>query len=318
VETPSRFEDDRRRVLLTGGSGSLGRHVLAILVKEGWNVSVVSHRSAVPVPPGPGQVRFVQGRLDQPDSLREDLSEVEVVCHLAAYLPSNYEDSAEARACFEVNCLNTLHLAELCAQMGNRLVFCSSAQAYIDSNIPVGEDAGLYPAERAPYYLTSKLAAEILVENLRRRHGLEAVTFRLGSCYGPGMPARSVVSLFMQRALAGAPLIVRDGGSSRCDFVYVGDVAQLIVQAIKGGRSGVYNAGSGVATSVLELAQAVDAALADHGVRIDVEPPSRLPHSSFPALDMAKTKREWGHAPTSLRDGLAAFRSFLEEEARCA
>lgn len=285
-----------------------------MLIGAGWDVSALVHRN--PVPAGPGKIRMVSGDIGDPATMLPILSEVDAVCHLAAYLPPDYQDPAYAAACFEINALATLQLGRLCAEQGKRFVFCSSGQAYVYSSVAVTEDAPLYPAERATFYLASKLSGEVFIEHLRRHHGLEAIILRVGSCYGPGMPRGSVVAFFMEQALARKPLPVRDGGVTSCDFVYVGDVARLITAALEVGAAGVYNAGSGIATSVLELAHAVKATFSEFPVIIDVAPAERPAPASFPALSMTKARDVWGHSPTSLNNGLAAFRNYLERESR--
>jgi UDP-glucose 4-epimerase len=257
---------------------------------------------------------MVSGDMTDPSTMSPILSEVDAVCHLAAYLPPDYASPAYASACFEINALATLRLGGFCAEHGKRFVFCSSGQAYVHSSVAVTEDAPLYPAERATFYLASKLSGELFIERLRRCHGLEAITFRVGSCYGPGMPRSSVVAFFMAQALARKPLPVRDGGVPSCDFVYVTDVARLVTAALETGAGGVYNAGSGTATSVLDLAHAVKDTFSEFPIGIDVAPAAGPVPASFPPLSMAKTRSMWRHSPTSLKTGLEAFRAHLERE----
>jgi UDP-glucose 4-epimerase len=257
---------------------------------------------------------MVSGNMADPANMLSALSEVDAVCHLAAYLPPDYGSPAYASACFDINALATLQLGRLCADQGKRFVFCSSGQAYSPSPVAVTEDAPLYPAERATFYLVSKLSGELFIEHLRRHNGLEAITFRVGSCYGPGMPESSVVASFMRQAIARKPILVRDSGVPSCDFVYVADVARLITAALETGAGGVYNAGSGTATSVLQLAYAVIEAFSDLPVGIDMASAERPAPAGFPPLSMAKTQAMWGHSPTSLKAGLAAFRTHLEQE----
>ena len=315
METPSRFDKgSSRRVLVTGGSGALGRHVISLLIGDGWEVTALVHRNTIPTPVGPGCIRLVGGNIGDQAIMSSILPDVDAVCHLAAYLPPDYGSPSYASACFEINALATLHLGRLCADQGKRFVFCSSGQAYSPSSVAVTEDAPLYPAERATFYLVSKLSGELFIERLRRHHGLEAITFRMGSCYGPGMPENSVVASFMKQAIARKPLLVRDGGVPSCDFVYVADVARLVTAALETGAGGVYNAGSGTATSVLELAYAVKETFSDLPVGIEMASVERPAPASFPPLSMAKTQAMWGHSPTSLQAGLAAFRTHLEQE----
>lgn len=315
METRSRFDQSpSRRVLVTGGSGALGRRVISLLIGAGWDVTALVHRNAVPVPAGPGTIRIASGTVGDPTAILWVLPEVDAVCHLAAYLPSDYASPAYASACFEINALATLQLGGLCAEHGKRFVFCSSGQAYVHSSVAVTEDAPLYPAERATFYLASKLSGELFIEHLRRHHGLEAIIFRIGSCYGPGMPRNSVVAFFMAQALARKPLPVRDGGVPSSDFVYVDDVVQLITAALEAGAGGVYNLGSGTATSVLQLAHAVKETFPEFPVSIEVEPVGRSAPASFAPLSMAKTRAMWDQSPTPLKAGLAAFRAHLEQE----
>jgi nucleoside-diphosphate-sugar epimerase len=288
--------------------------VISLLIGDGWDVTALVHRNAVPVPAGPGRLRMVSGNMADPANMLSALSEVDAVCHLAAYLPPDYESPAYASTCFEVNAFATLRLGSLCADQGKRFVFCSSGQAYSPSPVAVTEDAPLYPAERATFYLASKLSGELFIEHLRRNHGLGAITFRVGSCYGPGTPRNSVVAFFMAQAIARKPLPVRDGGVPSCDFVYIGDVARLVTAALETGVDGIYNAGSGTATSVLDLANAVKETFSEFPVGIDVAPAAGPAPASFPPLSMAKTRRMWGHSPTPLKAGLAAFRTHLERE----
>ncbi|MBB3937540.1 UDP-glucose 4-epimerase [Aureimonas phyllosphaerae] len=289
-----------------------------LLVSQGHHVTALVHRSPVPSFPGPGTIRTIVGDLCGEALVDDAVADADVVCHLAAFLPPDYADPAYAQACFETNAMAVLRLATCCAGAGKRLVHCSSGQAYAWSGDAITEDAALYPAERATFYLASKLTGELFVEHLRRRHGLASIVFRVGSCYGPGMERGSVVGFFMAQASAGKPLPVHDGGTAECDFVHVDDVARLIEAAVRGGEPGVYNAGSGMAHSVLDLARAVRATFPDFAVTIEAQPFAGEPQRSFPALSMAKTQAMWGHVPTSLVDGLAMLRARSEEPVPCA
>lgn len=298
------------KVLVTGGSGAVGRHVLPLLLEGGHCVTALVHRGVIRA--DHENLGAIEGDLLDPSTLLHAVREADCVCHLAAFVPDDYQDAGCAAACFQVNALATLHLAELCTRLNKRLVSCSSGQAYVHSAEPVTEEARLYPAEHATYYLASKLAGELFVEHLRRQQGLEAVTFRVGSCYGPGMRDGSVLSTFMSRALARKSLTVRNDGRQTCDFVHVGDVARLIVSAVQGGASGVYNAGSGVATSVADLASTIREMFPELSVGIEFVETEESPRASFPALCMDKTRACWGQPITSLKAGLAAFRTCME------
>jgi UDP-glucose 4-epimerase len=302
------------RVLVTGGSGAIGRHVVAAMLAEGWDVVALAHTNSVSAPSaGPGNFLVRPGDVTDADAMASAISEVDVVCHLAAYIPSNFQDAGEAEKCLTVNAIGTLHAAMAAARHGKRLISCSSGQAYAFSPSPVSEDGRLYPAARATYYLTSKIAGELYVEQLRKTAGLQAITFRVGSAYGPGTPAGSVVSQFMLAGLNGEPIELYNGGVLSSDLVYVTDISRLIIAAVRGGDCGVYNAGSGVATSARALAEAIREVFSEREIEIRIRPPGPNLPASFSALSMAKTNTMWRHEPTPLAVGLRKFRAYLEE-----
>ncbi|HEY1795837.1 MAG TPA: NAD-dependent epimerase/dehydratase family protein [Stellaceae bacterium] len=297
------------RVLVTGGSGAIGRHVVTAMIARGWDVLALTHRNSIATPDGPGRLRLETGSIASDEVLDTAVAGVDAVCHLAAYIPPNYADPSEAERLMSVNALGALRVALAAAKHGKRLVACSSAQAYLYSEAPVSEDAPIYPADRATYYLASKLAGELYIEHLRRIAGLAAITFRVGSCYGPGMPESALVGLFMRAASAGEPIDVRHGGIPSADLVWVHDISRLILLAVESGDPGLYNAGSGEATSGLHLAEAVRDVFPERPVEIVVSPPRGALPMSFSALSMAKSKAMWGHEPTPLPAGLSALRA---------
>lgn len=303
-------------VLVTGGAGMVGRHVIAKLLSRGVRVLALVRASELTPASRTARLTIRQGNICDAACVSDLIREVDAVCHLAAYIPIDFEDPSEAEVCLQVNALATLRLALAANARGIRFVWCSSAQAYQHSVSAVDEQAPLFPVERATYYLASKLIGELYVEHLRRRDGLAAITFRVGSCFGPGAPAASVVSHFMRNAMAGRDLQIRDGGIPRYDFVYVEDVAELLTKGLESGEPGIYNAGSGVATSVLELARAVRSIVSDRRFEIEVAPSGNAVPASFSPLSMTKAKIQWGHEPTPLLRGLDKFWRHLVGESR--
>ena len=305
-----------KRVLVTGAGGFLGRALTRALVQAGHFVTGLVRRP-IDIPPN-DRLRWVQGDIADLNLLAPLVEQSDAVCHLAAFIPSNQEDLAQARTCMEVNALATLHLADLVAQKsGRRLVYLSGSNAYAQprESAALAESHALYPCGFASYYLTSKVAGEVFVEHLRMTRGLEAISLRVSTPYGPGMPAKSVVHRFMTNAIAGLPLEVWDGGLSTFDFVYVDDVIEVIVNAVGSGPAGIYNVGSGVATSLLDLARAVADAFPERKIPIDVRPPSNPPalRPNFPAIDPSKILGMWSLKPRPLAGGLADFRAYLEK-----
>jgi UDP-glucose 4-epimerase len=211
------------------------------------------------------------------------------------------------------NALLTLRLAERVLETGTmRFIYLSSGQGYAYAQTPVDETRSLYPTARASYYLGSKLLGEIYVEHLRATRGLHALSLRLGSVYGLGMPESSVVARFMYAARAGKTLHVANGGCSSADFVSVSDVVWAVLEAAQRGGTGVYNVASGVAPTILDLARTITEIFADHQPEVKIQPIGAVVPASFPAIDIAKAKKEWGYRPRGLKEGLIQYRSAME------
>lgn len=298
-----------RRVFVTGASGFIGTHVCRALVDANVQVVALIHRSE----PKIEGIEVVQGGVEDLDAVGRALTKCDAVLHLAAFIPPNFDDPSYAEECFRSNALFTLRLVERALIAGQmRLVYLSSAQAYAYAPTPVDETQPLYPASRAPYYLGSKLLGEIYVEHLHATRGLEAITLRLGSVYGPGMPENSVVARFMHAACAGRTLQVANGGSSSVDFVSVSDVIWAVLEAAQRGKAGVFNIASGVASSILDLARTVAEVFHDRQPDMKILPMRSAPPASFSPIDIAKAKREWGYRPIALREGLTRYRVAME------
>jgi len=301
-------------VLVTGATGFLGRYLVAELASRDYEVVVLVHKRGLPENLRKQISEIVEGDLRDTDLLRQTVARVDAVCHLAAYLPTDFEDPSSAEACLQINSLATLNLAQAAlARPGCRFVHLSSSNAYAFTEGVATEESLLYPADRATYYLASKMVGELYVEHLRRVARLQSICFRISSTYGWGMTEKSVVARFMASARQSDPLQVWDGGIPTYDFVYVTNVVQLVAAALKHGQPGVYNVGSGVAHSILELARAVADTYPEGKISIEVKPPLGAIPAGFSALSINKAARMWGYRPLSLRAGLAELRQRMEE-----
>jgi UDP-glucose 4-epimerase len=301
------------RVLVTGAAGFLGRHLLAELPGGGCEVIALVHRNRLPESLRAQVLCVLEGDVRDSAIWSDVVSQVDAVCHFAAYIPPDYEDPSHAEACFQVNSLATLEMARLALNSRKcRFIYASAGNAYAYANRAAAEESSLYPADRATYYLTSKIAGELYIEHLRRLAGLESFCFRISTPYGFGMAEKSVVAHFMRRAAAGLPLEVLHGGVSTYDFVHAEDVARLVAAALRGGEPGVYNVGSGAAHSLVELARAVADTYPGRGISIEVKPAGSLVPASFAPLSIDKATRMWGYHPMSLREGLARYRNRME------
>lgn len=299
------------RIVVTGAAGFIGQHLIVGLLAEGHEVVAVLHERDLPTHLKVDALKIVWGDSENLSPIRKAISQADAVCHLAALILRGYPDFRGAERSLWVNGLFTLRIAEFALEKSIRMIFPSAGQIYCYSKTPVSEDASIYPVERSMYYLASKLLGELYVEHLRRTRSLSAITLRIGCCYGPGM-RESVVSCFMNSAAAGLPLTIFDGGKPTHDFVYVSDVVDVIIAALETGDPGIYNIGSGYASSILELAQTVVETFPDRDVPIEIDPPLGHVPASFPTLSIEKAIATWNYHPLSLREGLAEYRRQLE------
>jgi UDP-glucose 4-epimerase len=256
-------------VLVTGGAGFIGSHVVRAFIARGSAVTVLDDLSSGKLANLPEGVTFVQDDIRSPSAARivKD-GGFDVICHLAAQIDvrKSVEDPAYDVA---VNVGGSLNLLEAMRQSGKkstRFIFSSTGGAlYGDvETIPTPETFAKDP--QSPYG-NAKLSVELYLGYYARVHGLDTVALRYGNVYGPRQDSHGeagVVSIFCERVLTGRALTVFGDGLQTRDYVYVADVATANVLAATvplpapgplDSRS--FNIGTGVETSVVQLAELV-------------------------------------------------------------
>ena len=291
------------RVVVTGGAGFIGSHVVETLLARGDEVHVLDNLSS-------GKREYVPSgaRLHEAD-IRRDADRVfgearpEACFHLAA--------QADVRVSVErpdydadVNVLGTIRVLEAAQAHGAKVVFSSTGGAiYGECDGPAPEDAPRRPL--APYG-TSKLAGEEYLQTYNRLHGTSHVVLRYGNVYGPRQDPHGeagVVAIFMNRIRERERPRIFGDGLQTSDYVYAGDVAEVTVAALAS-DGGVFNVGTGRETSVVDLLAGIQQVTGT-----DLEPefaeprPGELQRS---VLDVSSAERGLGwRARHSLRDGLA-------------
>lgn len=304
------------RVLLTGATGFIGSRLLPLLLKEGWQVLALVHTRPLTEELHLPGVEVYVGEILSKGSLAAVPGPIDAICHCAAYVPEDHRNPDAAERCMQVNAIGTLNLLLFAEERGvARFVYSSTAVVYAPSFEGLITESHLtYPCHKATVYAASKLAGELFVEHYRQTRGLQAVSLRYGSVYGPGMRSREVVARFMARAATGMPIEVLDGGIASADFVYVDDVAWTIMRALSEGNSEIYNVGSGRSTTILELAHSVAEVYHDHAVQVHVLPPqANYRVSPAVALDITKARMAWGFRPKPLKMGLRTYRQAMDE-----
>ena len=273
--TGDRPSPDRRLVLVTGGAGFIGSHTVDALLAAGCRVVVIDDFSAgrpdnLSRWGGDPRVTIVAADITEGLSAplagaAADIGRITHVVHLAAQTlvqKSLIDPFADIRVNYE----GTLHVLEYARRFAaRRVVFASSSAVYGDGvPVPTGEDAATRPL--SPYGI-NKLASEILIRQYAAAYGVATTIFRFFNVYGPRQdphnPYSGVISIFAGQALAGEPLtIYGDGGQTR-DFIFVTDVSRILAAACldEGGGGGAgggpINLGTGIGTSILDLAQAI-------------------------------------------------------------
>ena len=245
------------RIVVTGGAGFIGAHSCRALLEAGHAVTALddlSHGKREALPPG---VELVVMDVRSPD-LAASLGRLrpEAVLHLAAQMDVRHS-VADPMHDASVNVLGTVNALAAARRAGaRRFVFASSGGAVYGEQeaFPAPEQ---HPRRPASPYGVSKLCGEEYLE-LARRDGLSTLSLRYANVYGPGqdpMGEAGVVAIFLHKMLRGGDPVINGDGEQTRDFVYVEDVARANALAVSSATTGALNVGTGVETSVKEVAR---------------------------------------------------------------
>jgi UDP-glucose 4-epimerase len=261
------------RVLVTGGAGFIGSHVVEQLLAAGHDVAALDNLSSGKRENLPDAVPLFVTDLRDRDATARVLVDFrpEAVSHQAAQASVSVSMRDPALDA-EVNVMGGIHLFDACVAAGvTRVVFASTGGA-IYGEVPPGVRATeqSVPAPESPYAI-HKLAVEQLLAVYQKHRGLDARILRYANVYGPRQDPHGeagVVAIFLAAALEGCPLRVnamREAGDGGCvrDYVYVSDVARMNVLALTGVvTETIANVGTGIPTTTGDLARAIRAVTA--------------------------------------------------------
>lgn len=298
------------QVLVTGGFGVNGSWVVRRLVERGHDVVVVENRDDRSLVPDVADAVTVDlGDVADADRMREVLQRhrPEVVVHMAAVIGAG----ADPLTGVAVNIGGTAAVCQAAVEAGvARVVYTSSRAVYgalqgrhaHPEYQPITED---HPRRPVGLYDVTKLSSEELGGWWARNHGIEFVSLRFATIFGPGKLQRhggfSTYSSMIELPAAGRPVRLERGGDERDDVIYVDDVADAVVAAVLTPGPlphDAYNIGTGSTVSLHDLADAVRAAVP--GAELDIGPgldPMGMGASYYGALDSTRARVDLGWAP---------------------
>lgn len=293
-------------VLVIGGNGFIGSHVVDALARRGESVSAFDRFGRVsPQFEAPG-VPVLSGDFLNADDVRRAVSGRDVVVHMLSTTdPATAENDPTVD--IRTNVLASVDLFRACVDGGvSRVVFASTGGAiYGDQQQTVfDEDDQALPV--SPYAI-GKLAIENYLRYFGRKFGLGSTTVRISNPYGPRQnpeKRQGVIPIFLRRVADGLPLTIYGDGSMVRDYVFVRDVAEMVADVATGRpRHDVYNLGSGRGSSLHEIVDVIrDVTGQEPECRYEPAPPTFVDHVT---LATGRFEAEFDSRPTtSLADGI--------------
>jgi UDP-glucose 4-epimerase len=300
-------------VLVTGGAGFIGSHVVDTLLAAGHRVIAVDNLHTGDRARVPASAVFYEA--DITDQARMDeifaTERIDAISHQAA-LANVRESMAIPAEYVRVNVIGALALLELARRHGCRKIVAASTggAVYGEGDAPGEQRLPFHELSRAQpkdNYGASKLSMEIHLDLYHQNYGLDYMALRYANIYGPRQDSRGeagVVAIFVGAMLAGSETRISGDGDQTRDFTYVGDVARANLLALESAAVGIVNIGTGVPTTVNTVHQSLARIT---GYR---QPPTYTPQPVGEVrrtyLDIRKAERMLGWTPqVSLDDGLA-------------
>ncbi|EJN23481.1 nucleoside-diphosphate-sugar epimerase [Pseudomonas sp. GM79] len=256
-------------ILVTGGAGFIGSHLTDALLEKGHSVRILDDFSTgkhTNLPLGNARLEVIQGDVADAETVFRAMEGCRAVVHLAAVasVQASVDDPAKTH---QSNFIGTLNVCESMRRLKiKRVVFASSAAVYGNNGEGEAIDEDTPKAPLTPY-ASDKLASEYYFDFYRRQHALEPVIFRFFNIFGPrqdpSSPYSGVISIFSERAKNDLPITIFGDGEQTRDFVYVGDLVNVLVQATEAQsvEAGAINVGLSRATTLNQVLESLSSVL---------------------------------------------------------
>jgi UDP-glucose 4-epimerase len=296
------------RLAVTGGAGFIGSYLVKKIVEQGHDVTVVDslYRGRLEnIASVSKEIEFHKTDIRDFEELRSVLKNVDGIFHEAA-LTDVQESFTKRDEYHKVNVIGTENVFKIAKEFGLKVVYASSSSVYGNpKKIPVREDSDRLPIN--PYGMT-KLEDELLAERYSRE-GASIIGLRYFNVYGKGQTGSyaGVITKFIDKLKEKKPPVIFGDGKQIRDFIFVEDIADANITAMLNSvRDGFFNVGTGVTTSIFDLARMM---IEISG--LEVEPKFESPLEGdvkFSQADTTLTKKilNWEYK-TVLKDGLARF-----------
>ena len=310
----------KRKILVTGGAGFIGSHLVDRLITEGdWRITVVDDlndfyspeikRSNIAGHLADPEYKFVECDIRDADGLKVvfDEGDFDVVVHLAARAGVR-PSLKEPKLYVETNINGTTNLLELAREFGvKQFVFGSSSSVYgINSKVPFSEDDKIF--QPISPYAATKAAGELLCHTYSHLYDIRTVCLRFFTVYGARQRPDLAIHKFTKLITEGRPIQVFGDGSSRRDYTYIDDIIQGVRASIdyEGSIHEVFNLGESETTELSRLIELIEAALGKKAI-IDRQPmqPGDVPVTY---ADITKARRLLEYDPhTKIEAGIPEF-----------
>jgi UDP-glucose 4-epimerase len=298
------------RALVTGGSGFIGSHVVDRLLAEGHEARVFDVRAGTE--PRRRHCEYVIGDLLAPADINAAARGCDVIIHLAAAADVGLvaKDPTGSEA---LNSRGTLNVLEAARATGARVVYASTIWVYSDVRATeVDEDSELgLPSH---LYTATKLAGEMYCRSYGELFDVPSTILRFGIPYGPRARPAAVLPIFVNKALAGDPITIAGDGLQTRRFVYVEDLAEGVVRALRPEAAGrVYNLVGEEETTVRDIAEAVQKSVGDVPI---VHTPGRAADFAGATVSGERAAAELDWRPqTSFAEGVERYVAWHVEDA---
>ena len=303
------------RILVTGGSGFIGSHVLEKLVEKEYEVTILDNLftgKKENLSKVLNQIKFIQGDIRKKEKVQIALKNVDIVVHLAALI--SVPESIEKPLLYnEINSGGTQSLLNQSVREGvKKFLFISSCAVYGNPiKIPIDE---YHPTRPLSPYAITKLNAEEQCRIYSKMGRIKTIVMRLFNVYGPRQTYNQysgVITQFIQKVRNGEPPLIFGDGEQTRDFIFVDDVAEFINKAIETENEQIINIGTGNRTTINQLAEIIIKISKKNLTPIHL--PSKQGEIRHSQADISKAIRILRYIPrTSLEEGLVKTMASLE------